>query len=148
MNSQILGGDSTFHIHSKTACPWAGTCLSAAKRIKRRLSGCRGRKRQGSRAKARRSPFSGTANGNRKKKPCFGFFAVSLQPTPAESEPNGEARSVGVNVQSLCPCQKITTHLSRYFFIQAAGLVYHHRAKRSAYHQGRLAALVSHHASA
>jgi len=29
-------------------------------------------------------------------------------------------------------------------FIQAAGLVYHHRAKRGVYHQGRRAALVSH----
>ena len=34
------------------------------------------------------------------------------------------------------------------FFIQAAGLVYHHRAKCGVYHQGRQAALVSHHASA
>jgi hypothetical protein len=33
-------------------------------------------------------------------------------------------------------------------FIQAAGLVYHHRAKRGAYHQGRRTALVSHHAPA
>jgi len=34
------------------------------------------------------------------------------------------------------------------FFIQAAGLAYHHRAKCGAYHQGRQAALVSHHATA
>ena len=34
------------------------------------------------------------------------------------------------------------------FFIQAAGLVYHHRTKCGAYHQGRIAALVSHHAPA
>ena len=31
--------------------------------------------------------------------------------------------------------QKITTRMSRYFFIQAAGLVYHHRAKCGVYHQ-------------
>ena len=34
------------------------------------------------------------------------------------------------------------------FFIQAAGLVYHRRTKCSVYHQGRRAALVSHHAPA
>ena len=34
------------------------------------------------------------------------------------------------------------------FFIQAAGLAYHHRTKCGAYHQGRQADLVSHHASA
>ena len=37
---------------------------------------------------------------------------------------------------------------SRNFFIQAAGLAYHHRAKRGVYHQGRQSALVSHHALA
>ena len=36
----------------------------------------------------------------------------------------------------------------RGFFIQAAGLVYHRRAKRGVYHQGRRAALASHHAPA
>ena len=35
-----------------------------------------------------------------------------------------------------------------FLFIQAAGLVYHRRAKRGVYHQGRLTALVSHHAPA
>ena len=34
------------------------------------------------------------------------------------------------------------------FFIQAAGLAYHRRTKCGVYHQGRRAALVSHHASA
>jgi hypothetical protein len=34
------------------------------------------------------------------------------------------------------------------FFIQAAGLAYHRRTKCGAYHQGRQADLVSHHASA
>ena len=34
--------------------------------------------------------------------------------------------------------QKIRKHLLSDFFIQAAGLAYHHRAKRGAYHQGRL----------
>ena len=35
-----------------------------------------------------------------------------------------------------------------FLFIQAAGLAYHRRTKCGAYHQGRLAALVSHHAPA
>ena len=35
-----------------------------------------------------------------------------------------------------------------FLFIQAAGLAYHRRAKRGVYHQGRRAALVSHHAPA
>ena len=34
------------------------------------------------------------------------------------------------------------------YFIQAAGLAYHRRTKCGAYHQGRQADLVSHHASA
>ena len=36
----------------------------------------------------------------------------------------------------------------RPFFIQAAGLAYHHRTKCGAYHQGRLTDLASHHAPA
>ena len=44
--------------------------------------------------------------------------------------------------------QKILKALLSGFFIQAAGLAYHHRAKCGVYHQGRLAALVSHHAPA
>jgi len=35
-----------------------------------------------------------------------------------------------------------------FLFIQAAGLAYHRRAKRGVYHQGRQAALASHHAPA
>ena len=35
-----------------------------------------------------------------------------------------------------------------FLFIQAAGLAYHRRTKCGVYHQGRLAALVSHHAPA
>ena len=35
-----------------------------------------------------------------------------------------------------------------FLFIQAAGLAYHRRAKRGVYHQGRQAAIVSHHAPA
>ena len=39
-------------------------------------------------------------------------------------------------------------HFLQYFFIQASGLAYHRRTKCGVYHQGRLAALVSHHAPA
>ena len=44
--------------------------------------------------------------------------------------------------------QKILQRNLQYFFIQAAGLAYHRRTKCGAYHQGRKAALVSHHAPA
>ena len=46
------------------------------------------------------------------------------------------------------PSQKILVLRNEDVFIQAAGLVYHRRAKCGAYHQGRKAALVSHHAPA
>ena len=40
-----------------------------------------------------------------------------------------------IYLDSSLKAQKITKLRLRYFFIQAAGLVYHHRAKRGAYHQ-------------
>ena len=45
-------------------------------------------------------------------------------------------------VQNPCaPAKKHREPCSRYFFIQAAGLVYHRRTKCGAYHQGRVAPL-------
>ena len=58
---------------------------------------------------------------------------------------------VGRGFESLMPRQqKENFCLPKvlFLFIQAAGLAYHRRAKRGAYHQGRRAALVSHHAQA
>ena len=43
--------------------------------------------------------------------------------------------------RALLPLPKNNEASLRYFFIQAAGLVYHHRAKCGAYHQGRVAPL-------
>lgn len=58
---------------------------------------------------------------------------------------------VALGSESFCPCQqKRNFCLPKvpFLFIQAAGLVYHRRMKCGAYHQGRRAALVSHHAPA
>ena len=54
-----------------------------------------------------------------------------------------------IKITAICQ-QKENFCLSKVssFFIQAAGLVYHRRTKCGAYHQGRQADLVSHHASA
>ena len=61
----------------------------------------------------------------------------------SDSEDRGfESLRAGQKRSNFC-LPKVTS-----FFIQAAGLAYHRRTKCGAYHQGRQADLVSHHASA
>ena len=45
------------------------------------------------------------------------------------------SKTVGRGFESSCPCQKILVLRNEDFFIQAAGLVYHRRAKCGVYHQ-------------
>ena len=59
----------------------------------------------------------------------------------------GRATGARVRSSSSPPKNSTSRNLSN-FFIQAAGLAYHRRTTCGAYHQGRRAALVSHHASA
>ena len=66
----------------------------------------------------------------------------------AQLDSASDSDSEGRRFESFRVGQKRTKQTLRSFFIQAAGLAYHHRTKCGAYHQRRFAAVVYHHALA